>query len=248
MKLSESEVVSLRGIGLSDKAARIYVAAIELGESTIQELARKSKVARTSIYHVIEELIEKGCLVEAQKDRRALYIPTNPEDIYISAREKLREFEAVVPFFKERMHSVHTRSKILFFHGSTGFKRVWDMVFESRGKQYQIITPGRQFLEFVKEKYIIEDIIKKKTNLGYRSRQLIIDTTYSRNIASKDRQENRQTRFLPGGTEISFTEIICDEFVAFISTRTENMIFVVEHDMFAETRKEMFEVLWKKCA
>ncbi len=103
MRLSESEVSALRGIGLTDKAARIYVAAIELGESTVQALSRKSKVARTSIYHVIEELIEKGCLVESQRDKKALYVPVNPGDVYISAREKLREFESVVPFFQERM-------------------------------------------------------------------------------------------------------------------------------------------------
>ncbi len=122
------------------------------------------------------------------------------------------------------------------------------MVFGSRGKEYLIITPGRQFLEFVKEKYIIEEIIRKKISLGYKSRQLVIDTPYSRNFVSKDATESRQTRFLPGGTELAFTEIICAEFVAFISPRAENMIFIVEHDMFAETRKELFEVMWKKCA
>ncbi len=247
MKLSENDIQSLKGIGLSDKAARIYIAAIELGESTIQELARKSNVARTSIYHVIEELIEKGHLIEINKTGKTLYIPANPQEIYLSSREKLREFESLVPFFQERMHSTHTRSKVLFFQGTIGFKQVWDMVLKSKGKEYMLITSVKQFVEFVKEKYIYDDIIKRKLKGGYKSRQIIIDTPYARTVSARDKNENRETRFLPGGTELFFIEIICEEFVAFISTRAENMIFVVEHDMFAETRKEIFNVLWEKC-
>jgi sugar-specific transcriptional regulator TrmB len=247
MKLSEAEVQKLQGIGLSDKAARIYIAAIELGESTILELAQKSKVSRTSIYHVIEELIEKGCMVEVRRTKKTLYIATNPEDLYVSAREKLREFESIVPFFQERMHSVHTRSKIMTYNGAIGFKQVWDKVFTSKKKEYLIITPSRQFLEFVKEKYIIDEIVKKKMKLGFKSKQLVIDSPYARSFVARDKTENRETRFLPADTDLSFTEIICEEFVAFFSSRSENMIFVVEHDMFAETRASLFKVLWGKC-
>lgn len=247
MKLSEVEVHKLQGIGLSDKAARIYIAAIELGEATVLELAKKSKVSRTSIYHVIEELIDKGFLVEVRRTNKTLYIPTDPEILYTSAREKLRDFEAMVPFFQERMHSIHTRSKIMTYNGAIGFKQVWDKVFTSKNKEYLIITPSRQFLEFVKEKYLIDEIIKKKVKLGFKSKQLVVDSPYARSFIHKDKIENRETRFLPSDTDLEFTEIICEEFVVFISSRSENMIFVVEHDVFAETRATLFKVLWTKC-
>ncbi len=247
IKLSEAEINSLRGMGLSDKAARIYVASVELGEASVQELAEKSQVARTSIYHVIEELIQNNFIIEVKKTKKTLYIPVAPKDIYLQTREKLREFESLVPFFEERMQSIHTRSKVVFFHGVTGFKQVWDLVFSSRKKEYLIITQGKHFLEFVKEKYILEEIIQRKLKLGFRSRQLISDTQYSRQVSIKDKKEGRETRFLPSGTDLSFTEIICEEYVIFISNRIENMIFAVEHDGYAETRKELFEVIWKCC-
>lgn len=247
MKLSDSEIQLLKGIGLSDKAARIYIAAIELGEATVAELSKKSKVTRTSIYHVIEELKEKGCIHEVRRTKKTLYIPTDPDDLYYDAREKLRAFEAIVPFFNERMQSVHTRSKIMIYSGTLGFKQVWDKVFESKKKEYLITTPSRHFLEFVKEKYIIDSIIAKKIKLGFKSKQLVIDSPYARSIAAKDKKENRETRYLPGDTDLFFTEIICEGFVAFISSRIENMIFIVEHDGFAETRASLFYALWNKC-
>lgn len=247
IKLSESEIQTLKGLGLSDKAARVYIASVELGEASVQELSDKSKVARTSIYHVVDELVEKNFIVEVKKTKKTLYIPVNPNDIYLQSREKLREYESLVPFFEERMQSVHTRSKIVFFHGVTGFKQVWDLVFSSRKKEYLIITQANHFLDFVKEKYILDEIIQRKIKSGFTSRQIISEGNYSRHISSKDKKEGRQTRFLPTSTELSFTEIICEEYVIFISNRIENMIFAVEHDGFAETRRELFEVMWNGC-
>lgn len=246
-KLSESEINSLKGIGLSDKSARIYVAAVELGEASVQELADKSGVARTSVYHIIEELIKKNFIIEVRKTKKTLYLPVAPKDIYLQTREKLREFELLAPFIEERMTSVHTRSKVVFFHGVTGFKQAWDLIFSSRTKEYAMITQGKHFLEFVKEKYILDEIIQRKIKLGFRSRQLVTDNQYTRGFVTKDKKENRETRFLPQGTDISFTEIICEEYVFFISNRIENMIFAVEHDGYAYTRRELFEVLWKCC-
>jgi len=97
----------------------------------------------------------------------------------------------------------------------------------------------------LKEKYILEEIIQKKKRLGIKSRQLISDSGYGRQIVAKDKEENRISKFLPPEHPILFTEVICAEFVAFISPRFDNTLFVVENERFAETRKGIFEITWR---
>ena len=41
---------SLKSLGIEEKQAKVYLACLELGTATIQELADKSKVKRTSIF------------------------------------------------------------------------------------------------------------------------------------------------------------------------------------------------------
>jgi hypothetical protein len=119
------------------------------------------------------------------------------------------------------------------------------MIFDSKTKEFRIITDGTSFLDFVKEKYILDEIIEKKKKLGVSSRQIIVDSVYARKIVAKDSKENRQSKLLSSSCALPFTEVVADTFVAFISPRFDNTLFVVENAQFAETRKNIFEEMWK---
>jgi sugar-specific transcriptional regulator TrmB len=49
------DIKLIQNMGFSDKAAKVYLAALELGESTVQTLAKKSGLKRTTIYYVLTE-------------------------------------------------------------------------------------------------------------------------------------------------------------------------------------------------
>lgn len=236
----------LKNIGLSEKAARVYLASLELGEAPVQKLAERAGLKRTTVYYVLEELIAFGALIETKRNKKIAYVPAEPSHLLQRAREHCGDFEAALGLFEEHKHVLYPKPRILFLYGPAGFKEMWDMIFSSKEKEFQIITPAQNFLGFVKERYILEWIIGKKKRLGIKSRQLVSDTPYTRTIVAKDSHEGRQSKFLPKGYAISFTEIITKEFVAFISPRFDNMLFVVQNDAFAQTRKAIFEMLWEK--
>jgi len=121
---------------------------------------------------------------------------------------------------------------------------MWNKIFESPEKEYRIITQGENLLEFVKEKYIIEEIIKRKKELAISSKQLISDSLYARKILSRDVQENRKSKILPIFYKLPYTQIICKEFVAIISPRRENMLMIIESDSYAQTQRSIFEIIW----
>jgi len=60
----------LKSIELSDKEIKVYVSALELGESTVIDISKKSRVNRTTIYPVIDSLQEKGLVSLAQKGKK----------------------------------------------------------------------------------------------------------------------------------------------------------------------------------
>src|SRR3989344_4759053 len=232
-----------KNLGLNTKAAKIYLAALELGEASVQQLAQKSKIKRTTLYYILDELVESGVLVCTKVGKKIYYVPEQPATLLKNAKEKISNFEESLQLLEEKVGYIKNKPRVYFLYGSAGFKEAWDIILNTKEKEYRIITQGENFLDYVKEKYIIDEIITKKKNLGVRSKQLISDSPYARKIIAKDVRENRVSKILSPIYKLPFTEIITESVVAFISPRFNNMIFIVENDSFSRTRRSVFEIL-----
>lgn len=244
--MATEPVQLIKNLGLSDKAAKVYLACLELGEATVQDLARRAKLKRTTIYYTLEELKDTGAIFQTKRNKKIYFLPEEPANLLKHVRERVWEVERSIHVLEEKKHAVFRKPRLYFLYGPSGFKHVWDMIFQSKQKEYRIITEGVNFLDFVKERYILEEIIKNKKALGISSKQLIVDSEYAREIVEKDAQENRRSKILPAKYQLPFTEVITKEFVAFISPRWDNTLFVVENEAFAQTRLAAFEMLWEK--
>ncbi|MCX6739840.1 MAG: hypothetical protein NTZ49_01260 [Candidatus Parcubacteria bacterium] len=60
----------LTNLGLNDKESKVYLACLELGTSSILEIAKKSGVNRGTIYYIIEELKQKQLISQTTKKKR----------------------------------------------------------------------------------------------------------------------------------------------------------------------------------
>lgn len=231
-------------VGLSPKAARVYIAALELGEATVQDLAKRARVKRTTVYSLLAELIDFGALLRTKRGKKHYYLAEEPRALLKRSRERLGELEEALPALEERKHAIYRRPRVFFLYGPAGFKQAWDIILSSSEEEFLITTPAEGFLDFVAEKYILDEIIKTKRKLGLHSRQLITDSPYARKLVAKDLAEGRVSKFLPSRYPLLFTEVVSAEFVVLIAPRLDNFIMVVESESFAKTRRNLFEILW----
>lgn len=244
MKEEEKIIKTISNLGFSETEARAYLSTLELGEATIQDIGKHSKIKRTSLYYILEKLAKESVVMTTKRNKKTFYVAASPKELMKRTREKLLEFEDLLDQIEERKHSVYHKPRVYFLYGAPGFKHIWQMLFDSKCKEFRIITEGSHFLDFVKEKYILDEIIKNKKALGIKSRQLIVDSPYARSLVKNDSIQNRVSKLLPTDTKIPFTEIITDEFAAFISPRWDNFLFVTENDSFVKSRKSMFDLIW----
>lgn len=234
----------LVSLGLSEKAALVYQVALGSGGGTILELARRAHLPRTTLYYLIDELKQAGALIETRRGKRVFYLAEKPTALYRRIKEKLDDFKTALPTLEKTFTQLANRPKVEFLYGAVGFKQIWEKIFASADREYSIITQAESFLDFVKERYIRDEIVERKKKLAIQSRQIIPDNPYNRKIVARDRQENRQSKFLPGYCRLPFSEIIGENFVAFISPKYGSMHLLIEDSAFARTRQNLFEVLW----
>lgn len=220
-------IKTIETLGLSTKAAQIYLAALEGGEQTIQQLAKLAGIKRTSAYYTITELIAAGAIIEVRFKKKVYYRAERPSTALKRAKERIGEFEQSLPTIEQHSLAKFKKPSMMILQGNAGFKQIWERILESGDKEFLILTEAINFLDFVQEKYIVEEIEQKKRHLGIKSRQLIKDSFYAKRITSKDRQENRVSKTLPATFTLPYTEIICKNFVAFISPKWENLMMII---------------------
>src|SRR3989344_2158701 len=82
-------ITQLKGLGLSENEAKVYMAMLELGSATVLEISAKAGVNRLTTYVQIESLKKMGLASTQTKGKKQLFIAESPDQLeFVIEREK----------------------------------------------------------------------------------------------------------------------------------------------------------------
>jgi predicted transcriptional regulator len=117
----------LQNIGLTDKEAKVYLAALELGQNSVQNIAKKSGVNRATTYVILNSLIQKGLCSTYQQDKKTLYIASDPaqlEGIFEIQKKELEEKQKYLKTIVSQLQLINNKQTnkpvVKFFEGKQG--------------------------------------------------------------------------------------------------------------------------------
>jgi sugar-specific transcriptional regulator TrmB len=107
------------------------LASLELGLSTIREIAIKSQISRSTTYEVIESLMKKGLMSALTKGKKKYFSAEGPERLMtlidLKERElqkRKKELKAILPELEELTSLSGDRPKIRIYDGKQGRRRI----------------------------------------------------------------------------------------------------------------------------
>ncbi len=142
--------------------------------------------------------------------------------------ERQRTFEAILPLLSSLHGTAHEKTGVTMYEGTDGFKQFWRRLYESG----------------VKERYLMQRIIAERIKRGIRSRQLIPENRETHKFVARDKNELRESRFLPSDVVLPASILLFENEAAFITTRKENSVILVTSGDTSVTLRTMFELLW----
>ena len=89
----------LQNLGLNEKEAKVYLACLELGSATVQEVSDKAGVKRTSVYNFLEDMKARGFITEVKHGKKILLTAEDPRVLLKKADEQKKQFEEMLPEF-----------------------------------------------------------------------------------------------------------------------------------------------------
>lgn len=239
----------LQNLGLTEKEAKVYTTALELGPDTVQNIAKESGINRATTYVQIESLEEKGLMSEFEKGKKTYYVAESPNRLknLVGVVEKELEIKkasvnSIVPGLLALFESMGERPKVRFFEGVEGTKAMRDDFLKTKDKMiYGIIDYDKLFGLYPTQQ---EDYTNFRVKKKIRTR-----TYYTRKEGplktANSPKDLREAKYLDSKkVDISASITVYDNKVAISTYSTDPIGVIIESAAIAKTVKSLFELSW----
>jgi HTH-type transcriptional regulator, sugar sensing transcriptional regulator len=234
----------LSSLNLTETQAAVYIAALELGQGTMQDLARKSGIKRTSIYNFIEDLKARGLINEAKKKKRRVYSAVDPEQLLEIEKTRINELERALPELQAIKNTSQTKPKVTFYEG---LEQVLD-VYTDQLKTKQPVFAFEDLEQMVDTmpKFFVEWWPKERAKRNIPFKSILRDSPTAQEFTKKNIKYLRQSKLIKTGDWKTEINIYGDK-VAMMSFRVDPPFCVVIEDQdIAETLRTAWQDLWDR--
>ncbi|MFA5986454.1 MAG: helix-turn-helix domain-containing protein [Parcubacteria group bacterium] len=243
----------LHEMGLTDTEIDIYLVGLSYETISVKELEKTTRINRTTIYHALDTLTQKGLVSKRESGTGAklLFTMTSPENIkkFLDReikllQEKKKEVDTIIPLLMDRSKQKEEDFTVSHFEGSEGIKLVVEEALYCRSREWSIIAPKKNFFSEFDSNYARYYIKTRKEN-RIKARSLWEHTPDAQALTLED-VHDRNPRYLPKIMHGKFQSVIIifDDKVAFISSMKNISAVLIHSREIHETMAAMFSGLW----
>jgi HTH-type transcriptional regulator, sugar sensing transcriptional regulator len=237
-------ILALKGAGLNKNEATIYLTCLELGPSSIWDIAKKSGIKRPTCYVILDELTWKGLASSTFDGKRTIYSVDSPKQLLRTVERRQERLTQSLSQLEAVASKSPQKPVVRLYEGVQGVMEAYNNTLD-RPKGSEILIYGTALVE-VNYKEFINDYIANRVKKGISTRVILADTPENRQIATRNSGELRETRFLPEEQFNPTVEVnISGDSIAYIAhSETEPFATVIENATLAQEEKQRFNLLW----
>lgn len=232
----------LKEFGLTDKEIKVYLACLKLGTALVQDIAKEAKTYRTYTYEILKSLKEKGLVSYIIKSGKQYFEVAKPEKLLNILKEKEQKIQKLMPQLEAVYKSVVEKPKIEVYEGKEGIKTIIDDLI-SIGKDILVYGSTKKQLSLLN--FYFPNYIKRRVKASIKIKILTERSKETEEQKKRDKEELRETRFFPQGTDLPTAINIYDNKIAILSLEKEILGIIIESENIANTQRMIFNLLWK---
>ncbi|MFA5022073.1 MAG: helix-turn-helix domain-containing protein [Patescibacteria group bacterium] len=241
-------------LGIGKEEAETYLALLEFGPISVGKLAKKIGKPRPSLYGFLKRLQEKGLVTQSSNLSVKIFQAQPPKKVDFIFQQMIdnitqsqKNYQAMIPMLEKNIISKFISPKFQMYEGKDALKNIMrDVIVYSAG-EFVTFWPPKPMIEILTSEFF-EYTQKKRVekNVSVRALWPIKQKIDLRDFPYMESspQFKREVRFLPKEINFSMGFMIYGNKVAFISSRKENVGFIIESQEFAEMLKSLFEFFW----
>jgi len=243
---------------LSAHEELVYTSALELGPTTVQLVARKAKLPRSTVYLILDELEKKNLITRSQNQGKTTVSAESPDRLLTlakshesEARETVSEIMAKLPSLMATYSQVQdkpfgsTQDKppVAFFEGLQGLKTLFSQSLETKEVLFlcsgSVKSLSRDWVDYVNRIYLPQTDRRKII-----VREIMGETPDRKMYMDKRKSKTHFIKPYPGLLSDSHTDkLIFGDSVAIISVDKMKAV-VLTNPQIVDLERSQFVQLW----
>jgi len=235
----------LKDLGFSENEIGVYLAGLELGETSIQRIAKKSGIKRTTTYHTVDYLKAKGLFSTTLSKGAKKYIAEDPRKLLEKIDTQRKNLEAIMPELLSVANFIDRKPQIKYYEGEQGIKEIYTDTLKYKNSEILAWVNSEAVSNF-KIDYLKNYYLPKRLENKIWVKAIAPETEEMKSYQSRDGQSLRKTRLI-NNKDISFnTEItIYGNSKVSIVDFKEGTGLLIQNIQIYETFKKIFETYWE---
>jgi len=227
-------------IGMTLNEAKVYLALLEIGSSTVVEISKKCKIHRPNVYDSLQKLIEKGIVSLIAKENTTYYQASNPAMLEMFLKEKEIKLQTILPNLNELFNMAKRKSFANVFEGINAVSKILYNLLEYKK---EILVYGIPRVAPEMAKYFIMSFHKVRIEQKVKMKHIYNFNAIER-IKYLNDMSYTEAKYAPIEAESVVATHICgDEVALVIWTDNPKVIQIVDKDV-AESYRNYFNMLW----
>ena len=245
----------LQELGYSPNEIGVYLSLLELGQTTVGAIIKKTGLHRQVVYNTLEQLEQKGLISVVTKSNRQNFTVRDPRKIMESIDRNKQTAQKIIPQLLDIQTTTKHKQEIKIYEGVDGFQAMHKRCIEEMpmGCPNNVIgSGGENWFRLMREKSFInfyrETRLKKKvaTRLVAFENQKKGAIEIIRADARQGSKGLKYWRFLPDSYDTPAGIQTYDKYVNIIIYDSEPLIaFQIKNRLVARKFDKYFEMLWK---
>ena len=227
--------------GLSPNEAKIYIALLENGLSSIIKIADYTKLHRSNVYDSVKKLMQKGLAASIQKEQTVFFEATNPTALLRIVEEKALKIKAVLPQLLLNQKMAAEKGEAHLFEGVGAFTNILYGFLEYNEPILAFGIP-RITPELMKHKipHFHKERIKRKIPMKH-----IYNFDAQERISFLNKLPYTEAKHLPESFDSQVSTNICgDQTILTVWIKPIISIQII-NKLVAESYKKYFALLWQ---
>ena len=255
---NDAHLSALSSIGLSQYESKCFLASLQAGPSTINQIGIIAGVPRTKVYGAVKKLVERG-LLEQNEENPKIFIAKPPKDVLIPLLENeskrinqglaaLTELQVIHQSMEYVKKAESLRSKVLRYYPRQAVTRKQRELFESSHHKVVVLTTANGFIRLSR----MSDLLFERSKHGVKVdvfSAIRDETVFATAVQSMREIENCNISLLPSTIPIQIV-VVDSEYLLVSEIKPDDLrddgqdvAFLIQNSELADMMESLIRIV-----
>lgn len=243
----------MKNLYLQEREQRVFSGLLRSGPVSIADLAKMTLINRTTLYPILEKLLEKGLVTKLQVDEVTIFRAISLQELAEWTTRKEQESKAasgdLLSWAQSQSQEPQTslRTEIKYFQGLEGVMNLYDDTWrDNQDKMIYALTDYEQAYKVVGDAFLRDGYFQRRVRHGVRVQSLLPESPIGRKELKIAKQLLREMRFIDLFEDLGIEINVYDNKVAiFAFDPTHPSGVLIQNELISKAFKQIFQYLWK---